>query len=111
MFSFRSSSYRWGRSTVAAVSAQWPVKHVKYALQNITTDGMPRIVLCGAFARPPMMFAHCRLTAQCDSVNTFSEFITLREVVNRGRGGRHQVAVDGGPREVQSPGLKKLLTH
>ena len=39
-----SSGYQMG-CTVAAVSAQRPVEHVKNALQNITTDGTPHSVL------------------------------------------------------------------
>ena len=30
---------------MTAVAAQWPVEHVKNALQNITTDGTPHSVL------------------------------------------------------------------
>ena len=49
--------------------------------------------------------------ALCGSVNTFSEFITLREVVNRGRGGRHQVAVGvRARRRVQDFNPLKLVT-
>ena len=40
---FGSSGCQLG-CTVAAVSAQWSVKHVKNALQNITTKQTPQIV-------------------------------------------------------------------
>ena len=38
--------------TVAAVSAQWPVEHVKNALQNIVTDRMPHSVQKGVAPAP-----------------------------------------------------------
>ena len=43
LFPFRILGYQLG-CTVAAVSAQRPVEHVKYVLQNIMTDRMPRSV-------------------------------------------------------------------
>ena len=43
VYSFGSSSYQLG-CTVATVSAQQPVEHVKNSLQNITTDWTPHRV-------------------------------------------------------------------
>ena len=42
--SIRRSGYQLG-CTIAAVSAQWPVEHVKNALQNITTEGTKHHVM------------------------------------------------------------------
>ena len=50
LFSLRSSDYQLG-CTVAAVSAQRPVEHVKNTLQNITTEGAPHSVYLGVYKR------------------------------------------------------------
>ena len=72
LLSFGSSGYQLG-TTMAAVSAQRPVEHVKNALQNIMTERMPQSV------------QECATCQVIDSLSNFSvdNSVALKTIMKR----------------------------
>ena len=70
LFSVRNSGYQLG-CTVAAVSALWPVQHVKNALQNITTEGTKHSVFHRPFhpLKDVHLFVEVVISALVDPTN------------------------------------------